>query len=102
MPGFFDAIKKIKPGKKVYTVTIQGQSIVVSLEKKLEVQRTGEDAYTWKTPTEFVLKQKKTTNRRLPVLKREILELGYEFYNNDPYWVESIVEKGYAWQIEQE
>ena len=39
MPGFFEALENFKPKKKVHTVTIQGQSIVVTLEKKLEVMK---------------------------------------------------------------
>ena len=36
MPGFFEAMKNLEPIKeKVHTVTIQGQSMVVTLEKKL-------------------------------------------------------------------
>ena len=35
MPGFFEALKNFKPQKrKPNTVTIQGQSVVVTLEKK--------------------------------------------------------------------
>ena len=35
MPGFFEAINNLPPVKeKVHTVTIQGQSLVVTLEKK--------------------------------------------------------------------
>ena len=55
MPGFFEALENIKkPKEKVHTVTIQGKSVVVTLEKKLEVMAKGEDAYIWKTETEFV------------------------------------------------
>ena len=36
MPGFFEAFAKLPPQKKkVHTVTIQGQSIVVTLQKKI-------------------------------------------------------------------
>ena len=57
MQDLLDEINKLpKPKPKVHTVCIQGQKVVVSLQKKLEVIRHGEDAYEWKTPTEFVLK----------------------------------------------
>ena len=57
MSEIFKALESYKPPKKkVHTVTINGQSVVVTLEKKLEVMRHGEDAYMWKTATEFVLK----------------------------------------------
>ena len=38
MPGFFEAMKNIKPVAKKHTVTVQGKEIEVSLEKKLEIQ----------------------------------------------------------------
>ncbi len=101
MPGFFDAVQNVKTQKpKVHTVTIQGQSLVVTLEKKLEVQKNGEDAYEWKGPTEIALKPKTNTQRKFTVLQQS--DKGYAFTQNDPYWVEGITEKGYTWQIESE
>ncbi len=101
MPGFFEAIKNTGPGKqKVHTVTIQGQSIVVTLEKKLEVIKNGEDAYVWKSPTEFILKPKVKTKVKFPVLASA--EQGLFFEDNDPYWVKGTGEKGHVWQIESE
>ena len=48
MSEIFKALESYKPPKKkVHTVTINGQSVVVTLEKKLEVMRHGEDAYMW-------------------------------------------------------
>ena len=99
MSGFFEAFAKLEPTKpKVHTVTIQGQSIVVTLEKKLEVQKHGEDAYIWKGPTDFILKPKTKTHRKFPILKQS--DRGYVFNQHDPYWVEGIKEKGYTWQTE--
>ena len=92
MPGFFEAIKNTGPGKqKVHTVTIQGQSIVVTLEKKLEVIKNGEDAYVWKSPTEFILKPKVKTKVKFPVLASA--EQGLFFEDNDPYWVKAQARK---------
>jgi hypothetical protein len=101
MPGFFDAINNIEPPKeKVHTVTIAGQSIVVTLEKKLEVMRNGEDAYKWKSATEFVLKPKPKVGIVYPQLRKA--DKGYNFYDNDPYYPKDIVEEGFAWQIDTE
>ena len=101
MPGFFDAIKNIEPPKKkVHTVTIQGQSIVVTLEQKLDVIKNGEDAYTWTSPTTFALKQKPKTSRQFPTLQKE--ELGYVFKDRDPFWVDGIDKGGHTWQIKSE
>jgi len=101
MPGFFEAMKNLEPIKeKVHTVTIQGQSIVVTLEKKLEVMRHGEDAYKWKSATEFVLKPRPKVG---VVYKRlQKADKGYNFYDNDPYYPKDIVEEGYTWQIDTE
>jgi hypothetical protein len=45
----------------------------------------------------------KTNNLKKPVLKKQLPgKPGYKFYDNDPLWVESIVEEGFSWQIEQE
>ena len=97
MPGFFDALANFKPKKKVHTVTIQGQSIVVTLEKKLEVMKHGEDAYMWKTNMEFVRK------KRIPAEQRQSLMhkagKGYTFYKKNPFWVKNIDKEGYIWQI---
>ena len=59
MSELLKALQGLPPApKKVHTVTIEGQSLVVTLEKKLEVMKNGEDAYTWKSPTEIILKPK--------------------------------------------
>ena len=101
MPGFFEAFAKLPPQKKkVHTVTIQGQSIVVTLEKKLEVMRHGEHAYKWKSATEFVLKPRPKVGIVYPHLQKA--EKGYNFYDNDPYYPKDIVEGGYTWQIDTE
>ena len=71
MPGFFEALENSKPIEKVHTVTIQGQSVVVTLEKKLEVMRHGEDAYMWKTATEFVLKPQPKIKAQYKTLKNK-------------------------------
>jgi hypothetical protein len=90
MPGFFEAMKNIKPVAKKHTVTVQGKEIEVSLEKKLEIQRAGEDKYMLEGK-DIVLIPKPKTARRFPVL------VGYK---QDPYWIET--DKGLLWQIEPE
>jgi hypothetical protein len=90
MPGFFEAIGKIQPRVKKYWVTIQGRSIEVSLEKKLEILRAGEDRYMLDGET-VKLKPVTKTKRRFPVLKD---------LDRDPYWIDT--EERYTWQIESE
>ena len=97
MSEIFKALESYKPPKKkVHTVTINGQSVVVTLEKKLEVMRHGEDAYMWKTATEFVLKPPPKILPQYKTLKKTE-EKGYEFYNNDPFYPKGIVEGGFKW-----
>ena len=97
MPGFFEALENIKkPKEKVHTVTIQGKSVVVTLEKKLEVMAKGEDAYIWKTETEFVLKPPPKVLPQYKTLKKTE-EKGYEFFDNDPFYPTGVVEGGFRW-----
>lgn len=101
MPGFFEAMANLPKKKdKVHTVTIQGQSIVVTLEKKLEVMKHGESEYMWKTPTEFVLKPRPKSKTSYPVLVD--VAKGYHFQDNDIHWPKEIGEKGKAWLIQSE
>ena len=86
--------------KKVHTVTIQGRSLVVPLEKKLEVMKHGEDAYMWISPTEIVLKPKPKSKTQYPVLRKATK--GYKFEDEDIHWPNAVVEGGHAWLIEQE
>jgi len=95
------AMERWKPTpKKVHTVSIQGQSLVVSLEKKLEVMRHGEDAYMWKSATEIMLKPKTKPKTQYPILKKATK--GYVFQDGDIHWPKAVMEGGEAWLIEQE
>ena len=86
--------------KKVHTVTIQGQSLVVSLEKKLEVMRNGEDSYMWKSPTEIALKPRPKAKTKFPVLQKAVK--GYKFEQGDIHWPNAVEKDGEAWLIEYE
>jgi len=101
MSEIFKALQGLKPRpKKVHTVTIQGQSLVVTLEKKLEVMQHGEDAYVWKSPTEIMLKPKTKPKTKYPILKKA--KKGYVFQDGDIHWPNAVVEGGEAWLIEYE
>jgi|TARA_R110000803_G_scaffold128592_1_gene196041 hypothetical protein len=102
MTEFFKAFENLAPQKKkVHTVNIQGKEIEVSLEKKLEIMKStgGEDGFILEGE-KIVPKPVVKASRKLPVLRKS--DRGYKFYDNDPLWVESIVEEGFAWQIESE
>tara|TARA_B110000902_G_scaffold30243_1_gene32577 strand:+ start:111 stop:431 length:321 start_codon:yes stop_codon:yes gene_type:complete len=103
--AFFEAAKQVwgkAPKEKKYTVTIEGKEIEVSLEKCLEIQQAGEEAFMLQDG-KIMRIPRKTNNLKKPVLKKQLPgKPGYKFYDNDPLWVESIVEEGFSWQIEQE
>ena len=97
MPGFFEALENFKPKeKKPHVVTIEGQSIVVSLERKLEIMQAGEDAYTWEKG-EVVKKKRIPAEQRQPLMHKA--DKGYTFYKKNPFWVKNIDKEGYIWQI---
>ena len=97
MPGFFEALENFKSKeRKPHVVTIEGQSIVVSLERKLEIMQAGEDAYTWKNG-EVVKKKRIPAEQRQPLMHKA--DKGYTFYKKNPFWVKNIDKEGYIWQI---
>tara|TARA_E500000318_G_scaffold51388_1_gene48090 strand:- start:4298 stop:4603 length:306 start_codon:yes stop_codon:yes gene_type:complete len=101
MSELLKALQGLPPApKKLHTVTIEGQSLVVTLEKKLEVMKNGEDAYTWKSPTEIMLKPKTKPKTQYPILKKATK--GYVFQDGDIHWPNAVVEGGETWLIEQE
>ena len=103
--AFFEAAKQVwgkAPKEKKYTVTIEGKEIEVSLEKNLEIMKHGEEAFMLQDE-KIVRRPIKKNNLKKPILKKQLPgKLGYKFYDNDPLWVDSIVEEGFSWQIEQE
>ena len=97
MSGFFEALENFKPQKRQpHVVTIEGLSIVVSLERKLEIMRAGEDAYMWQKG-EVVKKKRIPAEQRQPTLHKA--DKGYTFYKKNPFWVKNIDKEGYIWQI---
>ncbi len=97
MPGFFDALKNFKSKeRKPHTVTVEGQSMVVSLERKLEIMKVGEENYVWQKG-EIVRKKITPKEQQQTILTKA--NKGYTFHKKDPFWVENINEEGYIWQI---
>ena len=79
MQDLLDEINKLpKPKPKVHTVCIQG-----------------EDAYEWKTPTEFVLKPPPKVLKTYKTMKKA--KKGLCFFDNDPYYPDQIVLEGFTW-----
>jgi hypothetical protein len=92
MPGFFEALSKRKTQNKKHFVCIDGKEYEVSLQKKLEITRHGEEKYYVKD-SKIELKQMNTGQ----YTTLENSDKGYSFIDGDPYWVKSFGEKGYKW-----
>jgi hypothetical protein len=98
MPGFFEALENFKPKERQpHVVTIEGQSIVVTLERYLEITRAGEENYTWKKG-EVVRKKRIPAEQQQPLMHKA--DKGVTFYKKNPYWVNNIDKEGYIWRIE--
>jgi hypothetical protein len=98
MPGFFEALENFKPKERQpHVVTIEGQSIVVTLERYLEITRAGEENYTWKKG-EVVRKKRIPVEQRQPLMHKA--DNGVKFYKKNPFWVKNIGKEGYVWRIE--
>jgi len=97
MPGFFEALENFKPQKRQpHVVTIEGQSIVMDLERYLEIIRAGEENYTWEKGE--VVKKKRIPVEQLQPLMHKA-DKGYTFYKKNPFWVKNVSKEGYVWQI---
>ena len=101
MPGFFEALDNFKNKEpKKHFVTVEGQTIEVSLEKKLEIQKAGIGAWTIQKVSDGIVFVKK------PIIPKEQkqteliqAENGITFYENNPFWPTEKKNKGYTWQI---
>lgn len=101
MSELLKALKAMPPIKpKVYTVCIAGQNVVVSLQKKLEVLKHGEEAYHWVSPTQFALKPPPKPKTVYPELQKT--QKGYSFEQGDIHWPNGVVEGGATWLTERE
>ena len=88
----------IRPKKKHF-VTIQDITKEVSLQKKLEIMKHGEQNYMLKEG-EIVIKPRPKPKTQYSVLKRA--KKGYKFYESDIHWPVDVTEGGEAWVIEHE
>ena len=100
MSKVFDVLKNLPPlPEKKHTVTVQGKIIEVTLQKKLEILKHGEEKYIMKQG-EVVLK---------PVVKAKIRfnklvkgGKGHKFVDENPFWIDGQAEEGYTWQTDTE
>ena len=101
MPGFFEALDNFKDKEtKKHFVTVEGQTVEVSLEKKLEIQKAGADQWTLQKTSNGIVFVKK------PIIPKEQRqteliqsENGTTFYEHNPFWPVGKDSKGFTWQI---
>tara|TARA_R110001592_G_scaffold67438_2_gene207002 strand:- start:1123 stop:1425 length:303 start_codon:yes stop_codon:yes gene_type:complete len=100
MSSILEALRN-RPRKqpKKHFVKVGGKEIEVSLEKKLEIIRRGEDRYMLEE-NQIVLKPERKIKAKFKKLVDS--EKGYYFLDNDIHWPEKIGEGGKTWQIEYE
>jgi len=101
MPGFFEALDNFKKEKpKKHFVTVEGQTVEVSLEKKLEIIKAGIGAWNIQKVSDgivFVKKPVVPKEQRQTELTQS--EKGTTFYEHNPFWPMGRDSKGYTWQI---
>lgn len=94
MNEFIKALKQLKVIKKTFTVTIEGQTIEVSLDKKLEIQRVGENNYMLQ---EGNIVRKPVEKHRNSQLELKKSDHGIVFLDHNPYWPIGNEKEGYKW-----
>ena len=101
MPGFFEALDNFKNKEtKKHTVVIQGESVEVSLEQKLEIQQSVENAWMLqKGPTGMMICRKPNVPKEQRQTELTQTENGIIFYKHNPFWPMGTDSKGYTWQI---
>tara|TARA_B100000745_G_scaffold268242_1_gene194216 strand:+ start:837 stop:1133 length:297 start_codon:yes stop_codon:yes gene_type:complete len=98
MSEFWKAQKEFKstPAKKHY-LTFNKEEIEVSLQQYLEVTNAGIENFEYKDK-KIVRKKRVPVEQRQPTLHSA--DVGYHFYNGDPFWVEKHNRGGFEWRIE--
>jgi hypothetical protein len=76
MPGFFEAAKNFCQTESKHTVTIEGQTVEVSREEKIEIICNGENNYVLQDgrPRCVVIKREKYRHAEI------------EKFTSDPFW----------------
>ena len=96
MSELLKALQSMAPQKpKVHTVCISGQNVVVTLAKKLEVLKHGEEAYHWISASEFALKPPPKPKTQFSVLVKA--DRGYSFEEDHIHWPNKVIEGGETW-----
>ena len=101
MPGFFEALDNFKNKEtKKHFVKVEGQTVEVSLEKKLEIMKAGIGAWTiQKTSNGIVFVKKPIVPKEQRQTELTQAEKGMTFYEHNTFWPKGKDKKGYTWQI---
>ena len=83
--NFFEAAKNWKTQEKKHFVTIQGKTVEVTLEQKLEVMKHGEHRFHWQGDR-FVLIPRPTYAGTKYAQWQDVEENGYSFVDDHMYW----------------
>ena len=98
MSEFWKAQKEFKPTPiKNHYLTFNKEEIEVSLQQYLEVINAGIENFEYKDK-KIIRKKRIPAEQRQPTLHSA--EVGYHFYNGDPFWVEKHNRGGFEWRIE--
>ena len=101
MPGLFEALDNFKNTiEKKHTVTIEGETVEVTLEQKLELLKTGTDVWTiQKNNTGTMLIRKPIVDKEQQQTELVSADPGIKFYEHNPFWPMEHGIGGYKWQI---
>jgi len=100
MSEIFKALKSFpRRRKKRHFVTVEGQKVEITLDKKLEIMKHGEENYMLKGK-EIILRPRPKPKTAHSVLRKAVK--GYVFCKDDIHWPIDTVEGGEAWLIEYE
>ena len=98
MSEFWKAQKEFKPTPIIkHYLTFNKEEIEVSLQQYLEVINAGIENFEYKDK-KIIRKKRIPAEQRQPTLHSA--EVGYHFYNGDPFWVEKHNRGGFEWRIE--
>ena len=100
MSKVFDVLRNLPPiPEKKHTVKVQGKIIEVTLEKKLEVLKHGEEKYML---NKGALALKPVVKAKIRFAKLVKGGKGHNFVDGNPFWIDGDTEEGYTWQTDTE
>jgi len=79
MPGFFEAAANFKQTITKHEVTVEGKTVEVSRDNKIEMIKRGVENYYFKTDGTLALRERKNTRYYYPEI---------ETFTGNPYWPE--------------